>query len=103
MARPALLARVKAAAPAPRASYDPAPPEANFDHAGAQLLRDDAALGDGLIRDQLPPDPEAHIVTSIEADVAAETVRLEFLKLRPEVNSWLIELSEKRLAALTQV
>lgn len=58
------------------------------------------AAPSGLIRDQLPPDPGAHLVTPIEADVAAETVRLEFLRLRPEVNSWLIELSEKRLATL---
>lgn len=100
MARPSLLRRAVAAPEAPpvpevapmAAPEAPRAPEENYDHVGA-----------GLIRDQLPPDPEAHIVTSIEADVAAETVRLEFLKLRPEVNSWLIELSEKRLADLTQV
>ncbi len=33
--------------------------------------------------------------------LAIEEARLAFLKLRPEVNSWLIELSEKRCAALS--
>lgn len=91
--RPTLLARAKASVTAA-----PVPVEAPEATVAAPEVSEA-----GLIRDQLPPDPDAHIVTSIEADIVAETVRLEFLKLRPEVNSWLIELSEKRLAALTQV